>query len=331
MLRTSDRTPRRAARRAAGPPGVEKATAGAPARRPGRRAGGRRGFLTPPWWFAAPALLVYALVVLYPSASGVLFAFTDWSGIGERSFNGLANFRELLSDDAARGSLVNTLSLTVAIVVVQNGVGLLLALGVHTRIRSRAVLRVIFFAPAVVSPVMVAFLWKYVYNPAPDAGLNGILGAVGLGGLRQDWLGDPSLALWSVAGMVVWQFAGYSMVIFLAGLAGVPDELHEAAMIDGAGRFQRFRHVTWPLLAPAVTVNVMLSTIGGLKLFDQVYAATNGGPGYASETLSTVLYKQAFVFGNYGYSTAIALVLALFVAAVSLIQIQYLRGREVTA
>ncbi|HEU5024861.1 MAG TPA: sugar ABC transporter permease [Spirillospora sp.] len=321
--------------RAPAAPAAGAPAAGAPeargARRPPRGRRRRGGFLTPPWWFAAPALLVYVLVVLYPSASGIVYAFTDWNGIGDRSFNGVDNFRRLLQDDAARGSLVNTLLLTVAIVVVQNGIGLLLALGVHTRIKSRVVLRVVFFAPAVVSPVMVAFLWKYVYNPSPDAGLNGILGAVGLGSLRQDWLGDPSLVVWSVAGMVIWQFAGYSMVIFLAGLEGVPAELHEAAMIDGAGRFQRFRSVTWPLLAPAVTINVMLSTIGGLKLFDQVYAATSGGPGHSSETLSTVLYKQAFVFGNYGYSTAIALVLALFVAAVSLIQIYYLRGREVTA
>jgi raffinose/stachyose/melibiose transport system permease protein len=295
---------------------------------PGRR-GSRSRFLLPPWWFAVPALLVYALVVLYPSGAGIVYAFTDWSGIGDFSFVGFDNFAQVWNDEAARGSLLNTLLLTVAIVLVQNGVGLLLALGVHARIRSRALLRVIFFAPAVVSPVMVAFLWKYVYNPEPDAGLNGILGAVGLGGLRQDWLGDPDLALWSVAFMVVWQFAGYSMVIFLAGLESVPDNLHEAAAIDGAGRWQRFRHVTWPLLAPAVTINVMLSTIGGLKLFDQVYAATGGGPGYASETLSTVLYKQAFVFGKYGYSTAIALVLALFVAAVSLVQVHLLRGREV--
>lgn len=306
-------------------PAKRAAPPGAAARR--RRRGAR--FLSPPWWFAAPALAIYALVVLYPSLSGIVYAFTDWNGLGERNFNGLANFSKLFEDDAARGSLVNTLLLTVAIVAVQNGVGLLLALGVHARIKSRTVLRVVFFAPAVVSPVMVAFLWKYIYNPSPDAGLNGILGAVGLGGLRQDWLGNPDLAIWSIAGMVIWQFAGYSMVIFLAGLEGVPAELHEAAMIDGASRWQRFRHVTWPLLAPAVTINLMLSTIGGLKLFDQIYAATNGGPGHASETLSTVLYKQAFVFGNYGYSTAIALVLALFVAAVSMIQIHYLRGREV--
>jgi raffinose/stachyose/melibiose transport system permease protein len=304
------------------------ARAGVPA--PRRRRRGARS-LSPPWWFAAPALAVYALVVLYPAIAGVVYAFTDWNGLGERNFIGLDNFSRLFGDEAARGSLVNTLLLTVAIVFVQNGIGLLLALGVHTKIKSRSLLRVVFFAPAVVSPVMVAFLWKYIYNPAPDAGVNGILGAFGLDGLRQDWLGDPELALWSVAGMVIWQFAGYSMVIFLAGLEGVPAELHEAAMIDGAGRFQRFRHVTWPLLAPAVTINLMLSTIGGLKLFDQVYAATNGGPGYASETLSTVLYKQAFVYGNFGYSTAIALVLALFVAAVSMVQVYYLRGREVSS
>ncbi|MEV0622270.1 sugar ABC transporter permease [Nonomuraea sp. NPDC050404] len=281
---------------------------------------------TPSWLFAAPALAVYALVVLYPAVTGVIYAFTDWSGIGrDMSFVGLANFRTLLGDEQAMGSIGNTLLLTVAIVVVQNGAGLLLALGVHVKLRSRALLRVVFFAPVVVSPVMVAFLWKYLYNPDPSAGLNGLLG------LHIDWLGDPSVALWSIAGMVVWQNAGYSMVIFLAGLEGVPRELHEAAMIDGAGTWQRFRFVTWPLLAPALTINLMLSTIGGLKLFDQVFAATNGGPGYATETLSTVLYKQAFVFGKFGYSTAVALVLALFVAAVSLVQVYYLRSREVTA
>ncbi|MEV6106323.1 sugar ABC transporter permease [Streptomyces sp. NPDC051940] len=285
----------------------------------------------PPWLLAVPAVALYGLVVLFPAAAGVMYAFTDWSGVGGFEFTGLENFRTLADDDRALDSIGNTLLLTVAVVVVQNGLGLLLALGVHARIRSRAVLRVVFFAPAVVSPVMVAFLWKYIYNPDPGAGLNGILGAVGLGSLRQDWLGDPSLALWSVAGMVVWQYAGYSMVIFLAGLEGIPAELEEAAKIDGAGRVQRFRYVVWPLLAPALTVNVMLSTIGGLKLFDQVFAATNGGPGTSSETLSTVLYKEAFVFGKFGYSTAVALVLALFVAAVSLIQIRYLRAREVVA
>ena len=149
---------------------------------------------------------------------------------------------------------------------------------------------------------MIAFLWKYLFNPDPDSGINALLGLVGLGFLQQDWLGNPSLALWSVGFTVVWQFAGYSMVIFLAGLQGVPRELEEAAALDGAGRWQRFRNVILPMIAPAVTINLMLSTIGGLKLFDQVFAITNGGPGYSTETLSTLIYKQAFVFGSYGYS-----------------------------
>ena len=129
-----------------------------------------------------------------------------------------------------------------------------------------------FFAPAVLSPVVIAFLWKYMFNPDPDAGLNALLGFVGLGFLRQNWLGDPGVALWAVGLTVVWQFAGYSMVIFLAALQGIPHELEEAAAMDGAGSWQRFRHIVLPLIAPAMTINLMLSTIGGLKLFDQVFA-----------------------------------------------------------
>ncbi len=226
------------------------------------------------------------------------------------------------------GSIGNTLLLTVAIVAVQNGIGLLLALGVHARIRSRTLLRVIFFAPVVVSPVMVAFLWKYIYNPAPDGGPERGW-ASGLD--RQDWLGDPSLALWSVAGMVMWQYAGYSMVIFLAGLEGVPAELHEAAMIDGAGTVPALplRHLAAARPRPDDQHDAVHDRRPQAVRPD--LRTTNGGPGYATETLSTVLYKQAFVFGKFGYSTAIALVLALFVAAVSLVQVYYLRSREVTA
>jgi raffinose/stachyose/melibiose transport system permease protein len=278
-----------------------------------------------------PALLVYVLVVVYPSLAGAAYAFTDWSGIGGASWVGLENFENLFSDDQSFGALKNTLKLTVFIVVVQNAIGLALALGVHTAIKSKYVLRTIFFAPAVVSPVVIAFLWKYLFNPQPDAGLNALLGFFGLDFLQQNWLGDPAVALWAVGITVVWMYAGYSMVIFLAALQGVPRELEEAAELDGAGRFKRFRYVILPLIAPAMTINLMLSTIGGLKLFDQVFAITNGGPGYASETLSTLIYKQAFVFGRYGYSTAVALVLALMVAAIAIVQLKYLRSREVTA
>jgi raffinose/stachyose/melibiose transport system permease protein len=174
--------------------------------------------------------------------------------------------------------------------------------------------------------VVVAFLWQYMYSP-PGA-INRGLGAVGLHGLRQDWLGNPSLALWSIVAVIVWQFAGYSMVIFLAGLQSIPHDVIEAAAVDGAGPFKRFWYVTRPLLAPALTVNLMLSIIGGLKLFDQVWVLTNGGPGTSTETLSTLIYKDAFQFGSFAYSTALALVLTLFVAVVSGAQYHLLRRQE---
>jgi len=307
---------------------VAGAAAAAGTARRRRRRSGPVG--APAIWFAAPAMAIYAFIVLYPSLAGAFYAFTDWTGIGSFKWIGLQNFKSLFSDEQSLGSLRNTILLTVFIVVVQNAVGLALAIGVHTRIKSRYVLRTIFFAPAVLSSIVIAFLWKYMFNPQPDAGLNALFGFFGLDFLQQNWLGDPSVALWAIGLTVVWQFAGYSMVIFLAALQGIPRELEEAAAIDGAGRFARFRHIVLPLIAPAMTINLTLSTIGGLKLFDQVFAITGGGPGYSTETLSTLIYKQAFVFGQYGYSTAVALVLAILVSALALVQIRYLQSREVT-
>ncbi|GII56002.1 sugar ABC transporter permease [Planotetraspora thailandica] len=278
--------------------------------RPGKRA---RPVLA---WFLIPALALYAFVVLVPSARGAAFAFTDWDGLNPmRHFVGLANFRKMLEDEAARDALRQTLIIAVAITVVQNAVGLLLALGVHSRIKSRNVLRVLLFAPAVMTPVVTAALWKYIL--APEGALNGLIAAIGPDSWQQNWLGDPTLALCSVVGIIIWQFAGYSMVIFLAGLQGIPQEVYEAASVDGASDWRRLRHIILPLLAPATTINLMLSIIGGLKLFDQVWVMTGGGPGTATETLSTLIYKNAFQFNEYAYSVALAIVLTVFVAVIS--------------
>lgn len=265
-------------------------------------AGGRaRARSGPPWWFMLPALVLFAFVVLAPSARGVYYAFTDWDGLDPNfSFIGLDNFVEITRDPDARAAIRHTLVIAVAITVLQNGVGLLLALGVNSAIKSRNVLRVFLFAPAVVTPIVTAYLWRNL--PAR---------------WEQDWLGDPQLALWSIVGVIVWQFAGYSMVIFLAGLQSIPREVYEAAALDGAGPAKLFWAVVRPLLAPAFTINLMLSIIGGIKLFDQVYALTGGGPGHATDTLSTLIYKDAFTLGEFGYSIALAVVLTVIVAVVS--------------
>jgi raffinose/stachyose/melibiose transport system permease protein len=221
----------------------------------------------------------------------------------------------ILHDDDALTVVKHTLLIAVAITVIQNAIRLLFALGVNSRIRSRKVLRVFLFAPAVVTPVVTAFLWRNLLGP--DGAVNTLLGAVGLSSWQQDWLGDPDLALWSVIGVIIWQFAGYSMVIFLAGLQSVPAEIYEAADMDGAGSLRKFWSITRPMLAPALTINLMLSIIGSIKLFDQVFALTGGGPGHSTDTLSTLICKNAFTVGEFSYSIALAVVLTIIVAVVS--------------
>ncbi|MEU0558988.1 sugar ABC transporter permease [Dactylosporangium maewongense] len=261
-------------------------------------------------------MLLFAFVVLLPSSRGVYYAFTDWDGLSpDWSFVGLDNFTAMVDDPDAMQAVWHTLVIAVAITVIQNGVGLLLALGVNAMIKSRNVLRVFLFAPAVVTPIVTAYLWRNLLGP--DGAVNSLLAALGLGSWRQDWLGDPQLALWSVVAVIVWQFAGYSMVIFLAGLQSIPKEIFEAAAVDGTGPVRRFWSIIRPLLAPAITINLMLSIIGGIKLFDQVYALTGGGPGHATDTISTLIYKDAFTLGEFGYSIALAVVLTIIVAVAS--------------
>jgi raffinose/stachyose/melibiose transport system permease protein len=271
--------------------------------------------------------VLFAFVVLVPSARGISYAFTDWDGLSpDWSFVGLDNFTTMLDDPNAVQAVWHTLLIAVSITVIQNGLGLLLALGVNTMIKSRNVLRVFLFAPAVVTPIVTAYLWRNLLGP--DGAVNSLLAAVGLGSWRQDWLGDPQLALWSVVAVIVWQFSGYSMVIFLAGLQSIPKEIYEAAAMDGTGPVRRFFSIVRPLLAPAITINLMLSIIGGIKLFDQVYALTGGGPGHATDTISTLIYKDAFTLGEFGYSIALAVVLTIIVAVASSSQYLLLARNE---
>lgn len=270
-------------------------------------------------WFAAPALVIYLFVVIWPSLQGAGLSLTDWDGLSpQKEFVGLDNFAAIFRTPDAAAVIWHTVFIAAACTVIQNSLGLLLALGVHSRIKSRNALRVALFAPVVVTPVATAYLFKYLL--APTGPVNAALEAVGLGSLVPSWLGDPDVVLWSIVGVVVWQYTGYSMVIFLAGLQGVPSEVIEASCVDGAGPFRRFWHVVRPELAPAITINVMLTVIGGLKIFDVVWVMTRGGPGTSSDTMSTMIYRTAFSFGEFGSAAAMAVLLTVFVALVSSVQ-----------
>lgn len=290
---------------------------GSPRRR--KRLSATRGM----WLFLIPATILYAFSVIIPSAQGTMYAFTDWDGLNpDWSFLGLENFTRILGDAQAMRAVGNTLTLAIVVTIVENVIGLLLALAVHSKLKSRNLLRLIFFAPVVIVSVVIAFLWQFIYTP--NGPLNQLLVGLGLDGLAQNWLGDPALALWSIAIVIIWQFSGYSMVIFLAGLQGVPAELLEASSLDGAGPVRRFWYIIRPLLAPAITVNLMLSLIRGLMTFDQIWVMTQGGPAQSTDSLSTLMYRNAFQYGEYGYSIALAVVLAVFVAIFAIVQYRFL-------
>lgn len=280
-----------------------------------------------PYGLIVPALALYALIVLYPTVSGAVYAFTDWrGGAAGASFIGWDNFTRMFSDVAARAALANTVLIAVVVTAVQTALGLALALALNTALVTRNVLRTLFFAPALLPPVVIAFLWQFILTPTGP--LNTVLRGIGLDALAQNWLGDSAIALWTVMGVMIWQNVGLSMVIYLAGLQGISAELLESASLDGAGWWQRLRLVTLPLLIPATTVVMSLLLISSLKVFDQVFAMTGGGPGYSTETLSVIMYKEAFVSGRFGYAAAIALVLTMIVFAFAMLQLAALRRYE---
>jgi raffinose/stachyose/melibiose transport system permease protein len=273
-----------------------------------------------------PALTVALGVHFVAPGVGAVYAFTDWNGISSAKWIGLGNFREIFRTPETRTALYNTLKLAAAYLVLVQAIGLSLALGLNRLLKTRFLLRTLFFIPVVMSPIAVSFIWLYIFDY--QGALNRVLAAVGLSSWEQPWLGDPGLALWTILVVMVWQGSGLAMVIYLAGLQGIPDELDEAATVDGASGLMRFRRVTLPLLAPAITINASLSLIYGLRVFDQVLALTGGGPVGASETLATQVWKQTFVNGRFGYGSAFALVLSALVAILTVTQLAILRARE---
>jgi raffinose/stachyose/melibiose transport system permease protein len=289
-----------------------------------RRGGGPR---QPPWILAVPAFALLLAVHYAPQVAAGSYAFTNWNGISATAdWVGLRNFQRIFNDPIERGALVHTLALSASFVVIVNVVGLVLALGLNRAVKTRLLLRALFFLPAVVSPLALGFIWRYIFDYSGL--LNQVLGWLGQVRLQRPWLGDPTLALWTILVVLVWQFSGLVMIIYLAGLQSVPDELTEAAAVDGASLWRRFHQITLPLLAPSITVSFTLMTIFGLRVFDQVLALTGGGPVYASETLATQVYQQIFVSGRFGSGSALAFLLSGLIAVLAITQALILRRRE---
>ncbi|MRH28398.1 ABC transporter permease subunit [Microbacterium sp. SYP-A9085] len=263
-----------------------------------------------------PAVAVFAVFTVYPLISGILISFTKWDGYSpQRAFVGIANYLHLFSDPLVGHALLNTFAYGFGSTILQQVVGLALALALDRALRGRNVARAIVYLPVLVSPVVMGTMYYLLFSYS-YGGLNDIVTA--LGGQRVAWLSDAGSAVTIIVLVNSLQFVGISMVIYLAGLQSIPVMYHEAARIDGAGAWRRFTGITVPLLQPAFATSVVLNLIGGLKLFDVIRVMTGGGPGYATDSMSTLISKFYFDNQNAGYASALGVALFLVIAVFTL-------------
>ena len=279
--------------------------------------------------FAAPALVLYGLFAVTPAIMSLAQSFTNKDPFNPPTrWIGFTNYSDLWQDDRFQHALKNTLVLAIIVVIVPNVVGLAIAVLLDHRGWLYRALRSVFFVPVVLSSVVVSVIWEATLQ---DGGLlDVLLGHLGVHD-PPGWLSDPDLALYTISSIIAWQVLGLCVVIYLAGLQTVPQELYEAAAIDGASGWLRFRTITWPLLAPATTVNTVMLLITAFKTYDQIQVITNGGPGTdTTTTLAFNVITTAFTANKVGYSAATAVVMLLLVAAISAVTLRFLQRREQT-
>jgi raffinose/stachyose/melibiose transport system permease protein len=314
------------------PPVTAPAAATAAAgRRRLRRA--RRSPLANRWLylFPLPALVLYVLFFAVPTLQAFQYALTNWDGFSTTYDNvGLQNFESIATgDDLFRNAALNSVKFMFVVVIFQTLFALVLAILLVKNSRGSILLRALYFLPTILSSVSVAFIWKFMYDP--NFGLiNQVLDTVGLDGLKSAFLGDASQAIYWVAGTQVWFHVGQMMVIFIAGLQQIPRELYEAAEVDGASRWVQFRHVTWPLVAPATAIVMAYTTIQSFKAFDLIIGLDGNPPKPSLDILSTRIYGS-FFNSQFGYAAAESVVFMIIIAAITLLQRRVVRAAQAEA
>ncbi len=280
--------------------------------------------------FVSPAILFYSAFVLAPSIGGAMYSLTDWNGLNRTyDFVGLSNYIEALTDDRYfLDSIWFTLRFVVYMVVLSNAFAIVLAVLIESRRRSKVWFRTIFFMPNMISLIIGGFMWMFVFTKV----FSYIAERTKLSFLDQSWIGDPRLSFYSILILSLWGGVGYLMVIYIAALQGVPEQLKEAAAIDGANGYQVFRNVTLPMIYPALTIGLFVTLNSSFKVFEAVFALTGGGPGRATQVIALNIFEEAFSQSNrYGYASAKAMILFFIVFVITLIQLWIMKRREVEA
>lgn len=287
------------------------------------------------WWnryraaifFVAPAMLLYAIFMIYPFVRSIYFSFTDWNGVRPvKNLVGLDNWRAMLADPLVWLSLRHNVVWVVIGTITPLALGLMLAVLLWGRPKGFTLFRTMFFMPQVLSAVVIGLIWQWMYNPL-FGNLNKLLDAIGLEEVSRGWLGDPQVALFAVLAAAIWGAIGFVFVVFLAGLQNVSKDLLEAATIDGANSWRRFRDVTVPQLSNVINVVAALLLIGGFNVFDIVWVMTQGGPANATEVIATLTYKEAFTQNKVGYASTLSLVMT-FISLVASVVFIRLRERQ---
>lgn len=279
-----------------------------------------------PLYLIFPGLIVFLLFFLLPNLIGVFYSFTNWD-LFTADFIGLYNYESILSDKRLMLAYTNTLKFALFTTTGKMCFGLLFALILNRTLKLKNMYRTIWFMPAIMNNVAVGLIFTAIMHPTKGV-LNIFLRGIGLDALALNWLGDVNYALYSVMFVEVWKWTGFTMIIFLAGLQSIDKFYYEAAEIDGASSWQKFRFITMPLIMPAFNNSFIISIIGGLKAFDIIFAMTNGGPGTATNVINIMVYK-AFSNGRYGEAAAGVVLLTLIVAVISITANTILRKKEV--
>ncbi|WP_314591851.1 sugar ABC transporter permease [Paenibacillus terrigena] len=275
-----------------------------------------------------PALLIYCTFFIIPTLKTALYSFTNWSDVHPVvvKFVGLDNYIALFKESIYLTGIRNTLIYAVLAMLGQNILAIPLAVFLNKKLKTKNLLRAAFFLPAVFSVLVIGYLWNFMYSPSDFGLINQLV--VALGFERINFLGDPHLALYSVIIASVWQWVGYTMVIYLANLQSISTDYYEAAKIDRASGIQMFRYITLPLLLPAITFNTVMGMINGMKVFDIVYALTGGGPGYSTETIVSLMLKKGLSEGFYSYGAAFGIVFVILVGIITFIHISLIKMWE---
>ncbi len=282
-----------------------------------------------PWYFALGSVLIYTLLSVMPGIMGIAYSFTDWSAYSkELHFVGFSNFMEVFSGESDYLTYItNTVKFTIITTIAKTGLGLLFAVALSKNIKFKNFHRGILYMPSVLPILVTGLVFTSILNPKTGF-LNEFLRAVGLGAFTQKWLVDPKIAFYSVMAVDIWRGAGYIMTLLIAGILAIPEVYFEASAIDGAGAWNRFKYITLPMLRQTLAVTIVLNVIYGLKVFDMVYALTNGGPGHRTEVLYTAVYKMMSK-GLYAEGTTISSVLFIFMIIIGYFMVKILTKDEV--